>query len=177
MHEIPEWILNKIEFDAGRKLQQKAIVEVFFKKEKPFLTRREVQTNLRGDFARGTVIDRLKELAEIGVLNASPQKGGDIYWINYEESDWPVPPDVVVGPASEEMTVSEFFEQSSVTISGFGIGLILVSTLAIWIGGIFAGAHVIDSNISNGIVVIGLLGIFIGWIILGYGIFRYFRGS
>ena len=110
MSDIPDWIEDRIRFNEGRSLQQRPVVKVFLESERPYLTRRQVQTRLKGTHSRGTVIDRLSELCEVGVLDHEDLKGGGVYWLNNKTSDWPIPPDVKVEPKREEMTVSEFFQ-------------------------------------------------------------------
>jgi hypothetical protein len=178
MTEIPDWIEDKLEFREGRSLQQSPVVQIFLGSERPYLTRRQVQTRLKGNHARGTVIDRLSELCEVGVLKHEDLSGGGIYWINNSKSDWPIPPDVEVEPESEEMTASEFFNLDSVRTAVTGLGGILLSSILIWGGG---SMGVVDFSIlgirPSHIIAGGLLVTLLGWILFGYGVFKYFQQS
>ncbi|MFB6070512.1 MAG: hypothetical protein ABEJ76_05755 [Halanaeroarchaeum sp.] len=175
MSELPEWIEDKLEFNTDRRLQQRHVAEVFFEEdERPFLTRRQVQSRLKGDYTRGPVIERLKELVEIGVLENDPQSGGDLYWLSNDKSEWPIPPDVTVEPVEDEMTVSEFFSLESIQVTLGGIGSILLGSWLVWIGGFMgAGNHSFFLITPANIIAGGFLAFLIGWLFVGYGAWKY----
>lgn len=175
MSELPDWIEEKLEFVKGRRLQQRPVARVFLEEdERPFLTRAQVQSRLKGEYSRGTVLERLKELVEIGVLDNDPLTSGDLYWLVNDKSDWPIPSDVRVESAKDEMTVSEFFGLNSVRITILGIIGVLLGSWLVWIGGFMGGVNVSLYFITpQNLIVVGLLAMFIGWIIGGYGSYQY----
>lgn len=176
MTGMPNWIEDKLRFKEGRSLQQRPVVKVFLESERPYLTRRQVQTRLKGTHSRGTVIDRLSELCEVGLLKHDDLKGGGVYWLDNEKSDWPIPTDVEVEPKSEELTVSEFFSLDSVRVAAFGLGGILLSSILIWAGGLIGGAGYTLLGVQPAhVIAVGLLATLLGWVLFGYGIFNYFR--
>lgn len=178
MTEVSETVEEKIEFKPGRDLQQRPVVDVFLESDRPYLTRRQVQAALKGNHSRGTVIDRLTELTEVGVLKHDDLKGGGIYWLNNDKSDWPIPPDVEVEPRSDERTISEFFALQSVRTSVLGIGGILLSSILIWLGGSFAAAGISHPYFQpSDLIAFGLLTTLLGWVLFGYGVFTYFKES
>lgn len=178
MNEIPDEIKQKLEFKPGRDLQQEPVVAVFIESNRPYLTRRQVQSSLKQSPSKGTVIDRLTELCEIGVLESDDRRGGSIYWINDERSDWPIPPDVAVEREPQGITVSEFFGKDSVENAVLGIGVILISSILIWTGGLLGTTNfsVFGFGASH-IIAIGLLATLVGWVFFAFGVYSYFRNS
>ncbi|WP_435359515.1 hypothetical protein [Haloarchaeobius sp. DFWS5] len=176
MSELPDWIEDRIEPNADLSLQYRPVVEVFVENDRPFFTRRQVEAELDEEFTKDTVKARLDELCEDQILKIDRTSAGDLYWLNNEESDWPVPGDVVVEAKNDELTVSEFFDKDSVGYAALGVGSILISSLFIWAGG-FLGAF--ETSIwfigPTGLAAAGLFATFIGWILFGYGVFRYFQ--
>lgn len=172
MSDLPDWIEKKIKLNPDHDLQERAVAEVFInEKERPYLTRKQVEARLDGDYSRATVLNRLNGLVSVDVLDVDELENGGIYWIKNDVSQWPIPTDVSVEKKPDEMTVSEFFNQKPVSYGQWGVALILVSTLAIWIGGILGVQDVAFAGISDqSIITASLIGIFIGWGVIGYAV-------
>lgn len=134
MTKIPEWIEKRIEFDAGKDVQDRHIVETFLSSNRPYQSRQQIQETI-GLSSQGTR-DRLNKLEEKGVVESDAVANSRVYWIRNEKSDWPIPPDVQVEPISDSPTVADLLDRLYVR---FGI----VAVLLTMIGGIlvigFAG--------------------------------------
>lgn len=181
MHEdLPEEIHTKIGPPNPRDDLQEAEVAMVFvnEDERPYLTRRQVNSRLEEDYSRGTINSKLTGLVEVDVLDSDELKRGNIYWLKNQESSWPLPDDVEVYPPSNELTVDEFFEEWSVRVAIWGITVILIASVMVWIGAYLAGSGVNPPLISTAIILAtGLGAIFFGWLMIGYGIVRWFRES
>ncbi|WMT10303.1 hypothetical protein NP511_22165 (plasmid) [Natrinema thermotolerans] len=94
--ELPEWVQDPLEIDNNRTLQQHHVAEVLVHEERPYYTIRRIKAELDGNFDRETIRDRLREMEELGVIGQESVNNGTIYWLDREESDWPIPPDVRV---------------------------------------------------------------------------------
>lgn len=176
MTDLPEWILERTSINPSHEVQEREVARIFVESDRPYLTRRQVQSKLEGNPSKGTVIDRLSGLCEVEVLAADELEGGNIYWLENEKLNWPIPPDVDVEPISDEMTVSEFFNSSAVTWSGIGIGVILVSSLFLWVGASYSavGSSVLGITATD-LILAGFLLIFTGWMIIVISAFLWFR--
>ena len=167
--EIPPEYRDRIQIKPGRDLQETDVLRVFLDSERPFLSRRQVQSRLDGDYTRGTVLNRLSSLCEVDILKKS-EMNSSIYWLNNDKSIWPIPPDVEVESKNEETTIPEFLDQPFVPYLTVGIGLIVFASLVIWIGGylqaISTGLLILS---PTEVIAIGLLAVLIGWglIIMG----------
>lgn len=127
--DVPDWIDEMIAFDSQRDVQDHHIVEIFQKADRPFLSRRRVETEL-GMSDEGAR-QRLLDLEELGVLDSCSAAGGRIYWIYDEKSDWPIPPDVRVEPVEDMLTVSELTDRSEVQYGLLAVLAAMVGSVSI----------------------------------------------
>ncbi|MFC7042713.1 hypothetical protein [Halonotius sp. GCM10025705] len=172
MSELPDWIEQKVQLNPDHDLQERTVAEVFINEdERPYLTRKQVEARLDGDYSRATVLSRLNGLVSVDVLDVDELENGGIYWIKNDISQWPIPTDVSVEGRPDEMTVSEFFNQRPVSYGQWGVAVILSATLSIWIGGILGTQNVEFAGITGQLVInVSLFAIFIGWGIIGYAV-------
>lgn len=166
--DLPERIEERLRFDHNRDLQQHHVAEVLVHGDRPYYNIRRIESELSGKFDRGTIRDRLNEMEERGVINQERMNNGTIYWLVHEDSNWPVPPDVRVGPADEK-TVSEFFGQSHVLFIAFGVLLSILSGPILWAGALQSGGSITTPISTQTLLSSGLSAIFFayGFILLG----------
>lgn len=177
MYDLPDWIEEKIgKPNPDYEVLQADVARVFVEEEeRPFLTRRKVQSELKGDPSRGTVNSRLSELVEIGVLE-SDEPTTNTYWLSNEKSDWPIPPDVRVESVNPEIRVSEFFQKTAVRVAGWGIALILISSWTLWVGVYFIAQDFSIPLISNTLILAtGLSMILFGWLFILFGMVKWLQ--
>ncbi len=158
--EVPDWIDEKIEFDSQRDVQDHHIVKIFQKAERPFLSRRRVETEL-GMSDEGARL-RLSDLEELEVLDSCSAAGGRIYWIYDDRSKWPIPPDTRVEPVEDGPTVSDLTDRSEVQ---YGV----LAVVAAMIGSLFISGFVVASVLgaTNQNLVLGLMALLGGLGALG----------
>lgn len=132
--DLPEWVEDRLEFDHNRELQQHHVAEILANGGRPYYTNRQIRAELDGEFDKGTIRNRLSEMEELGVARQESVNNGTVYWINQEESEWPIPPDVKVKGGTNETTVQEFVAQPYVQIFALGIFFATASGIVIWYG-------------------------------------------
>lgn len=179
MSDLPDWIEDRIEFDGSRALQERDVVKIFLESERPFLVRRQVENQLEDPPTKNTVLARLEDLCGAEVLKNDSPTG--VYWLNNEDSAWPIPNDVAVEPVSDEMTKSEFLNQEWVQYGLYGMLSLVVSNLLLWIGAFISeiGFSIFGYG-GNSVIFVSLFGILLGLVfvsIAGYMKIRQVTGS
>lgn len=119
MTEIPNWIQERLEFDPTQDVQDEHIIEAFLEWGAPYMSRKQVE--LEVGLSDQQTRTRLRNLVERKILDSDSVANGEIYWIRDEKSDWPIPPDVDVEPASDEPTISELLNQLFVQYGVLGV--------------------------------------------------------
>lgn len=118
--EIPNHLAEKLEFNPNYEVQDHHFVEVIMDAPRPFVPIRYIETEL--EMSRPGARNRIEELEDIDVIRSGPGAGGPIFWLKHEQSDWPIPLEVRVGPEDPEVTVSELWDREYVrafAASGF----------------------------------------------------------
>lgn len=181
MTGIPGKYAEKLDDPSGRyNLQPRSIVEVFVEADEPYLTRNQVESRIENKYGRGfgksTFTRQLGDLVDRDILENKEHKLGNIYCLQREKSDWPIPPDVDVEPAKNEPGVSEFFSRRPVKLVGSGVGAILFSTVLIWLSGALQiwGVELPFIELAS-LIVVGLLIILVGWGAVSIGAVNYIR--
>ena len=102
MSEFPSWINNRLDQNLDNALSQKHVVETMVDSERPFFSARQLQALVKPDVSKATVRNRLNELQEIDIVatEAYPESV-TLYYINYQESNWPLSPEGKVALAAE----------------------------------------------------------------------------
>lgn len=171
MLDLPNRIHEKLgEPNADYELQPHAVAQVFVEAEEPYLTRRQVQSRLNGEYDKKTVLSRLDLLVELDVLRADVHPGGTIYWLETETSEWPIPPDVDVEPLREDVTVVEFVNKNSVRAAAIGIGAVMLSSL-LQFGGVALANFTVATKLMAISYLLGYLLLFVGWGLFALGVF------
>lgn len=127
MTDLPEWIDEKISVDPNRDVQDRHIVEVFLESERPYLSVNQVRSQI--GLSKEQTDDRLKELVEIDVLDSDTIAGGQIFWIRDDQSDWPIPPDIIVAAGKNEMTIREFVTKLYGMYGVVAVGSVMMGAL------------------------------------------------
>lgn len=94
MSDLPNWIENRIQRDLDKTLTQDHVVEVMVDADRPFFSARQLQARVKPDVSKATVRNRLDELQELDVVATEIYPDSvTLYYIDYEESDWPLSPE------------------------------------------------------------------------------------
>jgi hypothetical protein len=176
--DLPDWIESRIdEQDFSKELTQRRVAEQFVHGERPFYNKTKMHAEVGNRVSPDTVYSRMEELSEREVLDSETLNNGDIFWIDQNDSDWPIPPDVEVKPvepADKEITLSEWRQQFhiqtaavSVTVAIIGTAITLVGTFQT--GGLYSlpirASAIIALGLTLGIIsYFGLLFAGITWI-------------
>lgn len=126
---VPDYFLDRIENNPQNDLWKQTVFRELWYSDNTIHSLTSLEAKF--DHGRQTIEDRLDDLVEQGVLKKAAMNNGNYWWINFPESEDPLPKDVVVYPLQEqdeEMSVDEFFSQSHVVIG-------VVALLAVAIGG------------------------------------------
>lgn len=93
MSDLPNWIENRIDRNLDNTLTQEHVVETMVEAERPFFSTRQLQARVKPDVSKATVRNRLDELQEIDIVATETYpESVTLYYINYQESDWPLSP-------------------------------------------------------------------------------------
>jgi hypothetical protein len=117
-------------------LTQRHVALEFVHGERPFYSVAQMHAAVGNEVSDDTVRSRLQELEERGVLQRQRVNNGDVYWLNHDESEWPIPNDVEVEPKREELTVSEWRRKPHVRVAAGSVLLTIIGT-AITLVGVF----------------------------------------
>lgn len=160
MDKLPSEDRDRIDADHDETLIE-PIAEILYRRDRPWYTRDQIRIRLKeeynNDVTNPTIDERLDDLLEIELIKRERIGQTDIFYYNGDDSEWPIPPDVEVEPANDEMTVSEFFGKTYVQWAGMGVLAILFGGIIMWLGSLQAlNAIALPFN-SSEILAIGLL--------------------
>lgn len=155
--EVPEWILSRIDTpDNNRSLTQYQVAREFVKKNRPYYNVSRMHAALGGEVSTDTVQSRMDELVERDVLKIEKVNNGFIYWLNHEDSDWPIPPDVEVKPERTEPTVSEWKNHSHVQVTALSLLTVVIGTATTLFGTFQVGGYYTTPWTPSDIIAVGL---------------------
>lgn len=133
--ELPDWIASRIDTpDNDRSLTQYQVSKEFVKDKRPYYNVSRMHAALGGGVSTDTVQSRLDELVQRDVLKSEKVNNGFIYWVDYDDSDWPIPSDVEVEPKRTEPTVSEWKRFNYVQTAAFSLLLAVIGTAITLLG-------------------------------------------
>lgn len=155
--ELPGWIESRIDgVNFNKDLTQRAVATEFDQGDWPFYNVTKMRAALGDEVSRDTVQKRMNELVERDVLVKKQINNGDIYWLDKDESDWPIPPDVEVKPKRTEPTLSEWRQRDYVRVAAFSVALAIVGTAIVLIGTFQAGGFYQLPINTDDILAVGL---------------------
>lgn len=163
--DLPDWIESRIDKGSyDMDLTQRHVALEFVQGDRPFYNVAQMHAALGSDVSLDTVRSRMDELHERDVLVRRQLNNGNVYWLDQDESDWPIPPDVEVEPEREELTVSEWRQKPYVQIAAGSVLLAVVGTAITLTGTFQAGGYYQLPFTTDNIIALGLTA----------GIFSYF---
>jgi hypothetical protein len=115
---------------------------------RPWFTVDQMNSEFNHQYHPDTVRDKLSKLRELEIVESKSVGKPDIYYLNDDRSEWPIPPDVEVEAKRTEPTLSEFFSLWYVQLGLVGLlGPVLAGTILIVAS--FAAAGVISLPVST----------------------------
>jgi hypothetical protein len=167
--DLPDEIQSRIDTaDFDKELQQWDVALEFVQGERPFYNVAQMHAALGQEVSDDTVRSRMDELHERDVLSRRKMNNGNIYWLDRDESDWPIPPDVEVEPEREEPTITEWRQKPSVQVAAGSVLLAILGTAVTLIGTFqiggyyqlpFSASNIIATGLAAGIF--SYLGLFV----------------
>jgi len=155
--ELPDWVKSRIATpDNNRSVTQYAVAQEFFKRDRPYYNVSRMHAALGGGPSKDTVQSRLDELVERDVLKSEKVNNGFIYWVNTDDSEWPIPPDVEVEPERTEPTIGEWKNYGYVQLSAFALFIAVIGTAITLIGTFQTGGYYTTPWGASDIIAIGL---------------------
>lgn len=155
--DLPEEIESRIDpTDFDKDLTQRHVALELVYGDRPFYNVTQMHAALGSDVSDDTVRSRMKELHERGVLVRQKINNGGIYWLDREESDWPIPPDVDVEPKRDELTVSEWRQKPYVRVAAGSIVLAILGTAVTLVGTFQIGGYYQLPMAASDVIAIGL---------------------
>lgn len=143
MSELPSWIDNRLDQNLDNALSQKHVVKTMVGSERPFFSARQLQALVKPDVSKATVRNRLNELQEIDIVATETYPDSvTLYYINYQESNWPLSPQGKAALAADAphdrlsigfLTVSDTASFRIVVLAGLLVIVVLssITTLVI----------------------------------------------
>jgi len=116
----------------------------------------ECRPHFGGGPSTDTVQSRMDELVERDVLKSEKVNNGFVYWVNYDDSEWPIPPDVEVEPERTEPTISEWKNYGYVQLSAFALFIAVIGTAITLIGTFQTGGFYTTPWGASNIIAVGL---------------------
>lgn len=160
--KLPEEVESRLE-DANfdKKLTQQHVAQIFVHGDRPHYSVAQMDAALDTEAGTDTVRSRLEELEERDVLKSETVNNGDVYWWKRKESDWPIPPDVVVEKKETEITLSEWKQKPHVRLAALSVFTAILGTAVTLVGTFEAGGlyqlpieadNIIAAGLSAGII-------------------------
>lgn len=133
--ELPEDIATRVsDPDPDKKITQRGVALEFVHGDRPYYSNTQMHAALSNIGAKETVGSRMSELCERGVLKKETVNTGSVYWLDREDSEWPLPPDVEVEPKREEPTVQEWIRRPYALVGVLSILASLLGSMVLIIG-------------------------------------------
>jgi hypothetical protein len=155
--ELPDWVETRIDTpDSNRSITQYQVVKEFVKGDRPYYNVSRMHAAVGGNVSTDTVQSRMDELVERDVLKSEKVNNGYIYWLDDEDSDWPIPPDVAVEPEHSEPTVSEWKSNGYVQLAAFSLTIVVIGTAVTLLGTFQAGGFYRTPWEASEIIAVGL---------------------
>lgn len=163
--ELPEWIKSRIDTpDSSRSITQYQVAKEFSKKNRPYYNVSRMHAALGGTVSTDTVQSRMDELVERDVLKSEQVNNGFVYWLNHEDSEWPIPPDVEVEPDRTEPTVSEWKNHGHVQLAGLSLVIVVIGTAVTLLGTFQAGGYYTTPWGASDIIAVGLSAVIMSYL-------------
>lgn len=168
--DLPKEISDDINVNIHNELGKEEVAEVVYNADRPYLEAAHVEERVNGKYTRDTVLERLEELVDAGILDADKTGSSHQYWIAEEESRWPVPSDVEVISDDDPnaITVQDLLNDEYASKGIVGGGLIIIG------GAGTSGGVVISALLENigpvysaGIIIAALMLLVI---LIGFGL-------
>ncbi|WEL28017.1 hypothetical protein [Haloferax volcanii] len=155
--ELPDWVESRIDApNTNRSITQYQVAKEFVKKNRPYYNVSRMHAALGGNVSTDTVQSRLDELVERDVLKSEKVNNGFIYWLNHEDSDWPIPSDVEVEPERTEPTVNEWKNYGYVQLAAFSLIIVVIGTAVTLLGTFQTGGYYTTPWGASDIIAVGL---------------------
>lgn len=149
MSEPPSWIDSRLDQNLDNALSQKHVVETMVDSERPFFSARQLQALVKPDVSKATVRNRLNELQEVDIVATETYPDSvTVYYINYQESNWPLSPEGKDALAAETphnrlsigfLTVSDTESFRIFVLVGLLVIVVLSSSTSIVVLGLLNG--------------------------------------
>jgi len=167
--ELPSWIDNRLDQNLDNALSQKHVVETMVDSKRPFFSARQLQALVKPDVSKATVRNRLNELQEIDIVATETYpESVTLYYINYQESNWPLSPEGKEALAVEAphdrlsigfLTVSDTAGFRIFVLAGLLVIVVLSSITSLVVIGLL---NDVEGSIESLAAVLGTGGLFVG---------------
>ncbi|WP_281195549.1 hypothetical protein [Halorubrum sp. F4] len=155
--ELPDWIETRIDIpDNNRSITQYQVAKEFVKEERPYYNVSRMHAAIGENVSTDTVQSRMDELVQRDVLKSEQVNNGSIYWLNHEDSRWPIPPDVEVKPERTEPTVSEWKDYGYVQLAAGSLLVVVIGTAVTLFGTFQTGNFYTTPWAASDIIAVGL---------------------
>ena len=155
--ELPDWVESRIDSpDNNRSITQRQVAKEFFKEDRPYYNVSRMHAALGRGASKDTVQSRMDELVERDVLKSEQVNNGSVYWVNHEDSTWPIPPDTDVKPERTEPTVSEWKKFQYVQLAAGSLVVAVIGTAVTLFGTFQTGGFYTTPWAASEIIAVGL---------------------
>lgn len=128
--ELPDWVINRIDADYDDQYME-PIAAVIFDDQNAWYTKNQIKYRLKEnhdiEVSKPSITKKLDELQDLELVNNRKVGSTNIYYWNEDESDWPIPPDVVL-----QSRYTKLVQTLSTSYAWWGV----VGVLGIFVGGI-----------------------------------------
>jgi hypothetical protein len=155
--ELPDWVESRIDSpDNNRSITHRQVAKEFFKEDRPYYNVSRMHAALGRGASKDTVQSRMDELVERDVLKSEQVNNGSVYWVNHEDSAWPIPPDTDVKPERTEPTVSEWKKFQYVQLAAGSLVVAVIGTAVTLFGTFQTGGFYTTPWAASEIIAVGL---------------------
>lgn len=156
--DLPDWVESRIDSpDNNKSITQYQVAKEFVEGERPYYNVSRMHAALGGNPPHSdTVQSRMDELVERDVLKSEKVNNGFIYWLNHEDSEWAIPPDVEVKPERNEPTVSEWKSYGYVQLTAGSLMVAVIGTAITLFGTFQTGGFYTTPWTPGDIIAVGL---------------------
>lgn len=165
--ELPEWVIDRIDADYDDQYIE-PIAGVVFDDDNAWYTKNQIKYRLKEkhdiEVSKTSITNKLDELQDLELVSNRKVGSTNIYYWNEGESDWPIPPDVVL-----QSRYTELVQTLSTSYAWWGV----VGVLGIFVGGILTVigalgiANAVPLPISpDSVIAVALLTLFCSYALL-----------
>ena len=165
MTDLPDDILERIDADTKETVIE-PLATILYAGDRAWYTKNQLNYRLREEYnvdvSKPAMTERLDELQELELVDIRKVGGTNIYYWNHDESDWPIPNDVLL--QSEYNDLIQTFDSTYAWYLVFGMLGILAGGIMTLVGAVGAAGIVSMPINPDNVIAVALFILFLSYV-------------